>query len=105
MPRSLAAASISAIDAIIERGDDDQDRIGADRARFGDLPWIDHEILAQRRQIAGGARGDQIILMPLEIRRVGEHRQAGGAARGIGAGVIGGVEIVADQSFGRAKLS
>ena len=63
MPRSIAAASISASVRVVERGDDQQDRVGADRARFGDLPRIDHEILAQDRQAHGGARGDQIIVV------------------------------------------
>ncbi len=35
---------------VVERGDDDQDGVGADRAGFGDLPRIDHEVLAQHRQ-------------------------------------------------------
>ena len=34
---------------VLERRDDDQDRVGAERARFGHLPGIDHEILAQAR--------------------------------------------------------
>ena len=47
---------------------------GADCARFGTLPWIDHEVLADHRQVAGCAGCDQVVLMALEVRRVGQHR-------------------------------
>ena len=45
-------------DRIVKRRDDDQDRIGPKGARFGHLPGVDHEILAQDRQFARPARGD-----------------------------------------------
>ena len=66
---------------ILERGDDEQDGVGAQRPRFGDLVGVDDEFLAQRRQRAGIARGDQIVRITLEERPVGQHRQA----RGTGA--------------------
>ena len=44
---------------VVERGDDQQDRVGAQRARLGDLVLVDDEVLAQRRQRAGGARRGQ----------------------------------------------
>ena len=87
-----------------ERRDDDQDRISAERARFRHLPGIDHEVLAQHGEGAGGAGGDEIVVSPKEIAFVGQHRQAGRAAGGIGAGVGGRVEIGADQPLGRAGL-
>ena len=90
MPRSSAAASISAICGVVERGDDDQDRVGADARGLGDLPGIDHEVLAQDGQRHGVAGGDQIVVGALEIGLVGQDRQAGRAARLIGAGVRGG---------------
>jgi hypothetical protein len=63
----------------IERGGDQQDGVGAHGARFGDLIGIDHEILAQHRQGAGGAGRLQIFRAALEILAVGQHRQAGRA--------------------------
>ena len=84
---------------VIECGDDDQDGVGADRAGFGALPWVDHEILADYRQVAGCACGDHVVFVALEIGRVGQDRQACRAAGLVGAGVVGGVEVGADQAF------
>ena len=68
------------------------------RAAFDHLVGVDDEILAQHRQAGGGARRDQILVAALEIGRVGQHREAGRAARLIGAGEGGGIEIGADQA-------
>ena len=57
---------------VVERGDDDQDSIGPDRARFGDLPWIDHEVLAKNRKVTRTPRIFEITLVPLEVGLVGE---------------------------------
>lgn len=83
---------------------DDQDGVGADRAGFEALPRVDHEVFADDRQGAGGAGFDQVILMALEVGRVGEHREARGTSSLIGGGVGGGREIGADQAFGGAGL-
>ncbi len=85
---------------IVQRRNDDQDRIGPHRAGFGTLPRIDHEILPDHRQVAGRACGDQIVLVALKIRRIGQHRKAGRTARLIGTGMGGRVKISTDQSFG-----
>ena len=84
---------------IVQCGDDNQDRIGADRAGLGNLPWINHEVLAQHRQRAGGAGGDQVILMALKEWRVGQNRKAGSATRLVSPGMISGIEIGADQAL------
>ena len=86
---------------VFQRGDDDQDCISPDRARLGDLPGIDHEILAQHRQCAGGAGGDQKVLVALKVGSIGQDREAGGSASRIGAGMVSGVKILADESLGR----
>src|SRR3546814_14280351 len=52
---------------VVERGDDQQDAVGADRARLDHLVGIDDEILAQYRQRAGLAR------LRSEERRVGKE--------------------------------
>ena len=64
---------------VVERGDDQQDRVGAERARLRDLVFVDDEFLAQRRQRARRARLDEIFGRALEKRPVGQHRQARGA--------------------------
>ena len=51
---------------IVERRDDQQDRVGAQRARLGDLVLVDDEFLAQRRQRARRARRDEILGRALE---------------------------------------
>ena len=88
-------------DAVIERRDDDQDGIGTERACFGDLPRVDHEILAQDGQVAGLAGGDEVILMALEIGRIGQHGKACRAPCGIGPGMRRRLEIGADQALRR----
>ena len=84
---------------VIEGGNNDQNGISAKAARLKALPWIDHEILAQRGQGASRAGGDEIIFVPLEIGRIGQNREASGAARLVIGGVAGRVEIGTDQAF------
>ena len=47
---------------------------------------------------------DQIIVRPHEIGHVGEHRQTGRAARFIGLGMGGRIEVGADQALGWGRL-
>ncbi len=58
---------------VVERGDDKQNRVGADGARFGDLPAVDDEVLADHRQVAGGTRGLQVGVGTLKVIDVGQH--------------------------------
>ena len=90
--------------AVVERRHDDEDAVGAQRARFRDLVGLVHEILAQHRQCGRGARRDQVVRAALERRRVGQHREAGRAAGLVGARQRRRVEIGADQPLGRARL-
>ena len=85
---------------VLERGHDQQDAIGADRARLEHLVGVEHEILAQCRQPDRAARLFQERILALEIRLVGQHRQAGRAARLIGAGEGRRIEVSADQPLG-----
>src|SRR3546814_12832396 len=62
-----------------------------------------HEILAQHRQRTRLARAGEIGVGALEPALVGEDRKARGAARCIGRGVGGGIEILSDQSLGRSE--
>jgi hypothetical protein len=51
---------------VVERRDDQQDRIRPQRARLDDLVFVDDEFLAQRRHRACGTRLDQELGRALE---------------------------------------
>jgi hypothetical protein len=86
-----------------KRRDDQQDAIGAQGPGFDDLIGIDHEILADHRQIDGGAGLAQMGVGALE-ELVGQDRQAGGAGAGVGAGQLRRLEGLADQPGGGRGL-
>ena len=104
MPQAAAAFSSSGGLGVGDAGEDDQDAVGAERAGFRHLPGVVEEVLAQDRQVDGGARLGEVAVVALEARAVGQHAEAGGAAGGVGGGERGGVEVVADQALGRARL-
>ena len=87
---------------VVERGDDQQNAIGAEQARFVHLPGVDQEILAQHRQAAGRTRFLQIRVATLEKIHIGEHRQASGAAGLVTAGNLAGAKIRANHALARA---
>ena len=101
---SSAASSSVARVVVADRRHDDQDAVGAERARLVHLIGLVHEILAEHRQVDGRARGDEVLRRALEERRVGEHREAGRAARLVGAGERRRIEVGADQALRRARL-
>ena len=74
MSRARASASLARL-GVGERSKDEQDAVGPHRAALRDLPRIEDEVLAQHRQIDRGARGHQMS-GALEMRRVGQHREA-----------------------------
>ena len=84
---------------IIKRGHDQEDAVSAEGSGFGNLCYIDDEILAQNWQPDSGARGHQKFRCPLKPRAIGQHRQACGPARLIGGGQILRREISPDQPF------
>ena len=69
-----------------QRRHDQQDAVGPDAPAFQDLIRVEDEILAQHRQTDRLARRGEVVIAALEIGHVGQHRQAAGAARRIGAG-------------------
>ena len=91
-------------EAVIQRGDDDQDGVRAQCPAFQHLPGIDHEILTQHWKHAGGASGDKIGVCALEIGFVGQDGQTSRATGRIGGGMSRRIEVGADQSLGRAGL-
>ena len=90
---------------IVERRHDDQDAVGAVGAGLDHLIGIEHEILAQHRQICRRARRHHEIQMALERRRIRQHRKTRRAAGLIGSCQRRRIEIGADQSLrGRSLL-
>ena len=89
---------------IVNGGENDEDAIGAERARLDHLIGIEHKVLAQDREPRRVARGGKISGEPLEGRRVGQDRKAGRAAFLIGTRERGRIEIGADQSLRGARL-
>ena len=67
------ARAASAACAVVERGDDQQHRVGAGGARLVQLVGVDDEVLAQHRQRAGGAGGAQVLERAVEVGLLGEH--------------------------------
>ena len=70
---------------VVERGDDQQDRVGAGRRRLVELVGVDDEVLAQDRQVGGRARRLQVLERAAEVRLLGEDRDRRGAAALVGA--------------------
>ena len=52
---------------VVERGDDEQDRVGAGHRRLVHLVGVDDEVLAQDRQRAGRARLAQVVERAAEV--------------------------------------
>ena len=89
---------------VVERRHDDQDAVGAVGAGLDHLIGVVDEILAQHRQLGGGAGGHHEIEMALKRRRVGQHRETGGAAGFIGLGQRRRIEVGANQPLGGRGL-
>ncbi len=64
----------------VERGGDEQHRVGAVGAGLGELVGAHDEVLAQQRQVDGLADGGEVVERALEVRRLGDHREAAAAA-------------------------
>ncbi len=61
-PRSRASACRSREQRVVgQRGDDEQDRVGADRAGLVDLELVDREVLAQHRERGRVAGGGEVV--------------------------------------------
>ena len=69
-----------------DRGENDQDAIGAQGAGLGNLIGIIHKIFAQGGQGTGRARLNQEGFGALKAWRIRQDRQAGSAALFIGLG-------------------
>ena len=84
---------------LVERGHDQQDRVGAGGCCLGHLIGVDDEVLAQQRRCDGLPHGREVRERPVEEHRLGQHRQRHGASRFIAARdgdrVVGGSEHAA----------
>ncbi|MNM90401.1 hypothetical protein D3C81_1026610 [compost metagenome] len=89
---------------IFQGGHDQQDAVGTDGARFDHLVGIDHEVLADHRQLAGRAGFLQVGIAAKEEVHIGEHRQAGGSAFLVAAGDFGRHEVLAQHALARRSL-
>ena len=90
--------------ARVERGDDEQDAVRAERARLEHLPGVDDEVLAQRRQGGGVAGRRQVRVVALEVALVGEDGKAGGPGGLVGAGDADRLELGPDHALARGGL-
>ena len=89
---------------VIQRGDDQQHAVGAQGTGFDDLVRIDHEILADHRQLARGTRLLQEQVGTLEEVDIGQHGQASRPALLIADGDLGRDEVLTDHAFARRGL-
>ena len=89
---------------VVDARHDDEDAVGAPGARLEDLVGLEQEVLAQAGRPEASRACVRIFGPALERGRVGQHREAGGAALGIGAGEARRIEIGADQALRRARL-
>ena len=95
---STSTSMPSSVAALLELGrlrrrrgrHDEQDAVGAERPRLDHLVGVEDEVLAQHRQRHRLRGRAQVGVAALEEGLVGEHREAGGTACGIGAGQGGG---------------
>ena len=76
---------------VVEGADDQQHRVGAVDRRLVELVGVDDEVLAQDRQVAGGAGRAQVLERAAEVALVGEHRERRRAAALVGADLLGDV--------------
>src|SRR5699024_6473490 len=62
----------------IEGGDDEQDDVGPVRPGLVELVLVDHEVLAQDRDVHGGAYGVEVVEAAGEAAGFGEHAHGSG---------------------------
>ena len=71
---SLLGGVVELVHLLIRQGRrNQQNGIGTHGPGFEDLPGIDHEVLAQHRQVHRVAGGAQVMLVALEEILVGEY--------------------------------
>ena len=82
-------------------GGDQQDRVGPGRDRPVQLAEIDHELLGDRRQAAGRFAGGEQLVAAEEVVRLDHHRECRGPRRGVGRGLLLGIEAAGERTEAR----
>jgi hypothetical protein len=90
---------------VVQGGHDQQHAVRAEGSGLENLIRVQHEVLAQDRQIHGGAGGREVLVTSLEIGLVGEDRQAGGAPLSVGPGEGDRREVRPNQTLLTGTLS
>ena len=80
----------------VQRGEQ-QDRVRAGRAQDGQLPRVDHELLGQDRAASSRPAADQVIDASRRTSAARRARRSSSAARLVGAGPIGDVEVAVGE--------
>jgi hypothetical protein len=102
MPSSRLRARELAQLLVGEGGDDQQDQVSAVRAGFPDLVLVDHEVLAQHRNVHRGTDGVQIGERAAEAALLGQDTDHGGPAVGVLRGERRGVRDAGEVALGGA---
>jgi hypothetical protein len=83
---------------VVEGDGQQQHRIGTIRPGLGHLHRIEHEVLAQQRQVDRGAHRVQELERTPEEPWLGQHRQCGRPRRLEAPGRVHGIEVLPDRS-------
>ena len=83
MPSSRLRALNSRSCASDSDGHDQQDQVRAVGPGFPDLVLVDHEVLAQQRDVHGGPDGVEVGQRAAEAALLGQDADHGGAAVGV----------------------
>ena len=83
---------------LIQRGHDQENRIGTSDRSFKDLGFVDDEILAQHRDADLATNVRHVVEAALEILLVRQHRDGIGTSFFIGAGDGEVVEVRLDHA-------
>ena len=86
---------------VIQCRDNQQHAVGTQGTSFDDLVRVDHEILADHRQLARSARLLQERVGTLEVVNIRQHRQAGCPTLLVTDGDLSGYEVFANHAFAR----
>lgn len=85
---------------VVENGGDEEDGVGAPLDGFGDLSFVDDEVLAEEGEGDGGSDLAEVGEGALEEFFVGEHRETVGAGGFVIAGDGDGIEVGSDDAGG-----
>ena len=81
-----------------------QDGVGSGGGGFQNVVLGERKILAQHRQAAGRARGDQVVRVPLEEIAIREYRETRRSALFILSGELGWLKVVNQDTLAGGGL-